>query len=215
MEMYGLGGWDEHRDLIRGLRGRLGFPDGDELELLRLRLNLIDGSVYDLLRDRGLNPDRRKDGERIGIVYQVLSTYSRGVETPQRGRLIRSRQLTGGQFCHVMVMRARRMITDTFRDGSELLRAARLMDGEATEVGGEEAVRVMGLPRIPITILLRAGDDEIPADTSIFYDENVESYLDLENLGMLTLLTATRLRDAERKLRERDLLRLLLGDDKT
>ena len=209
--MYGLGGWEEHRDAIRGLKGRLGFPEEEELELLALRLSLIDGSIYDALRDRRLNPRSSEEGELMGIVYQVLSAYSRGVETPPTGRLITSRQLTGGQICHVMVGRARRLIAETFRDETELQRAARLIGGETIEIGGEKAIRIRPLPRVPITILFRAGDEELPPEASIFYDGNVESYLDLENLGLLTLLTAMRLREAYRRIRERDLLELLLG----
>ncbi|MCD6479489.1 DUF3786 domain-containing protein [Candidatus Bathyarchaeota archaeon] len=214
--MYGLRGWEEHKREIKGLRGRLGFPDGDALSFLGLRLSLIDGSIYDELRDRKLNPSNPEEKALIGAIYQILSAYSKAKEKPLTGRLITSRQISGGQFCHIMVERAKRLLLDTFRDARELLEAARLIGGEEAKLDLEgAAIQMRPLPLIPVVIIFRAGDEEFQAEISIFYDGNVEGYLDLENLGILTLLSAIRLRDAHRKMREKTLLELLSEHEKT
>lgn len=214
--MYGLRRWKEHKSEIKGLRGRLGFPDGDALSFLGLRLSLIDGSIYDELRDRKLNPANPEEKALIGAIYQILSAYSKAEEKPLTGRLITSRQISGGQFCHIMVERAKRPLLDTFRDARELLEAARLIGGEEAKLELEgAAIQMRPLPLIPVVIIFRAGDEEFQAEISIFYDGNIEGYLDLENLGILTLLSAIRLRDAHRKMREKTLLELLSEHEKT
>ena len=49
------------------------------------------------------------------------------------------------------------------------------------------------LPLIPLTFVLSSSDDEFPVDARIFFDENIESYLDVERINFLTNLTIARL----------------------
>jgi hypothetical protein len=44
-----------------------------------------------------------------------------------------------------------------------------------------------------LTFVLSSADAEFPVDARIFYDENIESYLDVERINFLTNLTISRL----------------------
>jgi len=58
-------------------------------------------------------------------------------------------------------------------------------------------VRLRPLPLIPLTIVLTLADEEFSASMEILFDGSVSHYLGAEEVGMLTALTAERLKDAD------------------
>jgi len=61
---------------------------------------------------------------------------------------------------------------------------------------GDQSVRINSLPLVPLTIVLSEEDSEFPASAQIFFDESIAHYLALEQVGMLSELTAERLKQA-------------------
>ncbi|MEM2866235.1 MAG: DUF3786 domain-containing protein [Candidatus Hadarchaeales archaeon] len=186
--------WENCRDDLRKLRGRMGF--GEEVRFLGLRLSLQDGTIYDELKNRPYPKDQLR-WERI---YCFLSFYARAEPVPETSRLITSKQLKGGEYCPDMTLeRCKSLLLEKFGSrGERLVKAARVLGGSEVKVGyGDYAVRLRSLPLVPITFVLTLADEEFPASLEILFDESISSYLDAEQVGMLTGLTAERLKDAD------------------
>lgn len=189
--MEELWNWKKCRSKIRSLKGRLGFPKGSELKFLGLRLNLEDGSVYDELADDPLQEEYRS----LSDIYCILSFYADAEATPEESKLVTSKQLQGGQYCNVAVQRAKSSIQDEFGSRSQkLVDSAKLLGGSEVDFGyGDCSVRIKSLPLVPLTIVLSEEDTEFPASVQIFFDRMISNYLPLEQVGMLSTLTAERL----------------------
>ena len=54
---------------------------------------------------------------------------------------------------------------------------------------GDASIEVLILPRIPLTVVVWAADDEFPARTSILFDANADKQLPLDALGAAVNLT--------------------------
>ncbi len=185
--------WENCKEELRRLKGRMGF--GEEIRFLGLRLSLEDGTIYDELRGRPY-PREQLRWERI---YCFLTYYSKAEPVPETSRLITSKQLKGGEYCPDMTIeRCKSLLLERFGSrGEELVKAAKILGGSEVKVGyGDYAVRIRSLPLVPITIVLTLGDEEFPASVEILFDESVSSYLGAEQVGMLAGITVERLRDA-------------------
>jgi len=186
--------WENCKEDLRRLRGRMGF--GEEVRFLGLRLSLEDGTIYDELRNRPY-PKEQLRWERI---YCFLTSYARAEPVPETSRLITHKQLKGGEYCpDAATERSKSLLLQRFGSrGERLVKAARLLGGSEVKVGyGDYAVRLRPLPLIPLTIVLTLADEEFPASMEILFDESVSHYLGAEEVGMLTALTAERLKDAD------------------
>lgn len=176
------------------MRGRLGFPDKPFLDFLGLTLSLENGSIYDNLRKQ-IYPHEYLAWETI---YCILYAYSEAEPTLETSKLVTSKHLQGGSYCNVAVERAKSTIIKTFETKPNLfIESAKLLGGSKIEFQyGDYSVRINALPLIPIFIVFTEKDVEFPASVDILFDESVGHYLSLEHVGMLTELTATRLKHA-------------------
>jgi hypothetical protein len=188
--------WGRCRDRIRGLRGRLGFPDAPELEFLKLRLSLDDGSLYDLLRGRPLQEDQ--DALLVHHIYYLLHMYAGGEPAPETSRLVTAKQLSSGVYSPVGVEQAKAIIRHRFGESPEdLIAAAKALGGsEAGLSQADYSVRIPALPLVPVFFALWAADEEFPASSEVYFDESITSYLDVEAAGILAHITAERLEHA-------------------
>jgi hypothetical protein len=75
---------------------------------------------------------------------------------------------------------------------SELVPAAAPLGGRPGE-WGDVSVIVPALPRVPLALVLHAGDDEFPADGSILFDASVSRYLPAEDMVVLAAMAVSRL----------------------
>lgn len=186
--------WRNCHDAVKSLSGRLGFPDGNQIEVLGFKLDLTDGSLLDTLTGESLDESKRSDRLTANTLFYVLSAYAESQETQPTGKLISSKQFRGVQFTGRDTMGERHRIARHFTDMSSLEEAVDTLGGSRIEFPyGDIAVSLNLLPLIPLTIVLDLGDEEFPAEARIFYDETVENYFDSEQTYFLTSLTVTRL----------------------
>jgi hypothetical protein len=199
--MEELWNWKRCKAKIRSLKGRLGFSDKPVLRFLKLSLYLEDGSVYDDLVNYALEQKHRTSP----YIYCILSSYASAEPTPETPNLVTSKQLQGGQYCNVAVQRAKSSIQNVFGSRSEVLvKSAKVLGGSEVNFSyGDHSVRINSLPLIPLTIVLTEQDSEFPASAQIFFDESITHYLALEQVGMLSELTAERLKRAYQFLDEK------------
>jgi hypothetical protein len=189
--------WNNVRDQIRTLAGKLGFPEGEHLDFLKIRVNLNDGKLLDLLKSRELDASDHHQGFMIKTAYYILVGYVEAQSVELTGRLIAYRNLRGARFGDFSNIGAREKLLTLYAGGDTRLReAARLLGGLEVEFPyGDYAFKINTLPLIPLTFVLSSADAEFPVDARIFYDENIESYLDVERINFLTNLTIARLEE--------------------
>ena len=149
-----------------------------------------------------IEPKRRqvqdifRPGERVdyNIALVLVTHLARASEIPPAGRMISPHELPGGRALlagpHALPMDR---ITERFgRDPEGLVGRARELGGERVE-GADVAVRLPGLPRVPMYLLLWVEDEEFPARAQPGVDAQVVHHLDLDGLLSLSHLMIQRL----------------------
>ncbi len=192
MSFWDLYSWDKVRDKIRSLPGRLGFELEEKLSFFGLTLDLKTGAIYDNVLERYL-----REREAIGI-YFILSLYAETkVDVGESGELISlSRHVC--PFIHCPSLRKNITIVEkVFGENPQLLyTAAEPFNYKPVDIG-DAAVKIYTLPRIPIVLVVWAGEEGLPPSSEILFDKTVPHYLSEEvsavceaALGLARALTA-------------------------
>ena len=128
--------------------------------------------------------------EKILILHYLLT--SRGDSL--RRNLITFREIPEGPFYYsAFHSRARDPLVRTFgADPKRLLSCGAQMGAEQDELG-DVSITVKALPRISVTVVLWRGDDELPPEGNILFDESVVSYLPTEDIAVLSGMVVYRL----------------------
>lgn len=122
---------------------------------------------------------------QVGVVLLTALSISKGV--PPSGRMVVPQELPGGRLfftgAHAL---ATGPLAKRFEKGSDkLVNRAIGIGGERIE-GADIAVRLSGLPYVPLTILFWRGHEEIPARAVIGIDDRAHFHLDLAGVFALT-----------------------------
>ena len=89
-----------------------------------------------------------------------------------------------------------RKLGEAFGDNpGGLLEASKLFCASKRDFG-DSSIELLALPRIPITIVLWAGNDEFPARASMLFDKTAAEHLPLDALWTLANVSAKALIDA-------------------
>lgn len=153
-------------------------------------------------RDFGVDPTQRRIwllaqperpvGFQFGLV--LLSTLGRSLGVPPAGRMVTPQELPGGaQFYQGPHAINKAPLAQRFgRDPQGLLDRALALGGEAIE-GADLAVRVPGLPMVPLYVLLWVGDEEFGPRAVVGLDAHAHHHLALDGLWALCNLMVHRL----------------------
>ena len=118
MSHSGNWSWVNVRDLIRSLEGKLGFPEGDRLDFMKIRVDLNDGKLLDLLKNKELDASDRHQGFLIKTAYYILVGYASARSVQLTGRLIAYRNLRGARFGDFSNIGARERLLALFVSGN-------------------------------------------------------------------------------------------------
>lgn len=77
-------------------------------------------------------------------------------------------------------------------DPQGFARAGRRLGGKPAD-GGDAAVVLYPLPKIPVTVILWAGDDEFPPEVSILFDRSIEAHLSADAIWGLANFSVGKL----------------------
>ena len=120
--------------------------------------------------------------EKIIILHYLLTARGESLKR----NLITFRQIPEGPFSYsAFLKRALEPLIQTF--GSEpqrLLDCGFKLGGIQAELG-DVSVTFNALPRVPVTIVVWGGDDELPPEGSILFDESIVSYLPSEDIAVM------------------------------
>ena len=153
------------------------------------RRYLVDSEqrrVQDLTR-----PDARVD---YNTALVLVTHLARAEEVPPVGRMISFNELPGGR---ALVAGPHALPLDPLAE--HYGRHPQALVQRALELGGEEiwgadvAVRLPGLPRVPLYLLLWLADEDFPAQAAPGVDAKVMQHLDLDGLLSLSHLMVQRL----------------------
>lgn len=91
---------------------------------------------------------------------------------------------------------AEQVISTSFTNGLSALEQRCVKLGGtrfATEVSCQLAYRFQALPKVPVFLLFNDADEEFPAQSTVLFQRNAASYLDMECLAMVGSILAYRL----------------------
>jgi hypothetical protein len=116
----------------------------------------------------------------------ILHYFTGAQGTPATGKSTAYKQLQGGlSYFPAFSQRVIGPLVKNFGRNPELLRKA------AADLGGREAdygdasVTINAFDRVPITLVLWRGDEEVAPNGNILFDANVSDYLSTEDVTVL------------------------------
>ena len=101
-------------------------------------------------------------------------------------RLITFRELPEGNvYFPTFTKRTIKPIVDNFSQQSKLLITASEKLGGYKVDYGDAAVTIPAFPRVPVTIILWRGDEELSPQGNVTFDANISDYLPTEDITVL------------------------------
>ncbi|MEE9223960.1 MAG: DUF3786 domain-containing protein [Thermoplasmata archaeon] len=152
------------------------------------------GTIYRVKRDERVVADI--EGERTNPFYAFLIVhYLVGAkDIPLANEHISFRELYGGDvYYQAFKSRAIDLIGREFENRpEELVQKGIEMGGEKANLG-DFSVIIPVFPRIPLTIVLWLGDDEVPTSANILLDKTAGNHLHTEDIAAISEDLARRL----------------------
>lgn len=116
----------------------------------------------------------------------ILHYFNSAKGTPAANRLITFRELTEGSiYAPTFAKRTIEPLIDYFgKEPHHLIDAAEKLGGSKADYG-DTAVTINAFSRVPITIILWQGDDELSPQGNIVFDAGISDYLPTEDITVL------------------------------
>jgi len=116
----------------------------------------------------------------------ILHYFTGAKGTPATGKSIAYKQLQGGlSYFPAFSQRAIGPLVKNFGRGPELLtKAAAKLGGREADYG-DVSVTINAFDRVPITLVLWKGDEEVSPNGNILFDANISDYLSTEDVTVL------------------------------
>jgi hypothetical protein len=116
----------------------------------------------------------------------ILHYFTGAKGTPATGKSIAYKQLQGGlSYFPAFSQRAIGPLVKNFGRGPELLRKAVAKLGGREADYGDVSVTINAFDRVPITLVLWKGDEEVSPNGNILFDANISDYLSTEDVTVL------------------------------
>lgn len=164
------------------------------------KLQCFSDDIFISLTDREINALSPLGG----FLVKDLNEYSRlsilrylihAKNLPLSGKLIKPSDMPGGDFflkgAHVLPLETISKQYENDFDG--FLDAGRILGGSELEYG-DISIRLFPFPRIPVVIILWAGDDEFPSKSSLLFDSSCISHAAIDILWATAMMVIEMLR---------------------
>ena len=161
-----------------------------------IQANLENRLWLSVLQTPGVARIISSNGEPVPIPEKILILHylltARG-DTLTRN-LITFRQVPEGPFYYsAFLKRARDPLVRAFGGQPESLITCGAHLGAEPDELGDVSITLKALPRVPVTMVLWAGDDEFPPEASLLFDESIVGYLPTEDIAVLSGMIVYRL----------------------
>lgn len=128
--------------------------------------------------------------EKILILHYLLTARGESI----RQNLITFRQVEEGHFYYsAFIKRALDPLAQTFGDEPQRLLECGSQLGAVPDELGDASITLKPLPHVPVTFVIWGGDDELPPQANILFDESIVSYLHTEDIAVLCSMIVYRL----------------------
>ncbi len=135
------------------------------------------------------------DADSLSERILVLHYLARATGTSLSGHLVGFDQLPGGRFYgSAFRRRAETPLAGLFSRQTEGLVEAAERLGGTRGTYGDVSVVIAPFPRVPMTLIVWTGDDEMPANAKVLFDDTAEGYLSTEDLAVLGEVVFRRLK---------------------
>lgn len=126
---------------------------------------------------------------RLSILWYLVG--AKGI--PLSGRLVRPDHIRGGHlfFRGTHVLPLERLAETYGKDLEGFLLRGSLLGAERQNLG-DASLRLFPLPRVPVTVILWAEDEEFPARADVLFDSTCEHHLPIDivwSVAMMSVLT--------------------------
>ena len=117
---------------------------------------------------------------KVLILHYLINADIR----PLSGKLISFKEIRGGGAIYYQTFRKRAIepLIKTFGQNAGRLYNAGVKLGGAIEKYGSAAVTIKIFPLVPVTYVIWQGDDEVPANATILFDNSVTNFLPGEDI---------------------------------
>ncbi|MDW5562002.1 MAG: DUF3786 domain-containing protein [Methanomassiliicoccus sp.] len=176
---------------------------GVTVEKGMIMLDLLDQRCVICLEERRMSIEGENVDEAVTILVLHYLVLASG--TVPSGNLLSFRQLHGGAVYYAAFKsRVNDVLGELYRrHPAPLLQA---LDKMGAERSGNSAFILWVLPRLPVTLFLREGDEEVPGTATLLFDATAPLFLPVEDLAeagtwvvdRLTRVTGDQLRPTNR-----------------
>lgn len=190
--------WDRCAQCILTLKRRMGYDE--RIWILGFEL-MDDGCVFDPFRGIEIfNPRNGAAANFIAVqhsavpeMFCVLSTYAAAEDIALTGEQVSLSYLDPLRRTELSVLDCEALFKYVEQDFTLLRRTGIPFFGDKV-MRGDMAFEVWPLPRVPVSLVLWQGDDEVDSSGTLLFDRTVTHYL--QNLVMeFTRLTVWRLKN--------------------
>lgn len=116
----------------------------------------------------------------------ILHYFTQADGTLSKGKQITYRDLPGGLVYYpTFIKRTIKPLADFFGKNPALLIKAGKLIGAKQDGAGDASLIVDAFPRVPVTIILWQGDNELAAEVNILFDANITGYLTSEDVTII------------------------------
>lgn len=127
----------------------------------------------------------------------VLHYLTRCKEVEPSGELIGFRELEGGNLYYpAFEAQSIRPLTRAFGPAPQKLLEAGRSLGAAPFRLGHAAIRIPLFPRVPVHVVVWAGDDEVPASSNYLFDSTIRDIVHTEDVAVMCSMLGSMLRKA-------------------
>jgi hypothetical protein len=153
----------------------------------RLRFQFIDQAIQVTWPEGlilGLDPAQDLTlQEQVLILHYLLKAPG----APLVGQWITFREIPSGEFYYsAFVKRAKEPLVKTFGHRPQLLKELGLQRGGVSREEGDVCICFQAFPKIPVCLILWAGDDEFPPEGNVLFDASISRYLIAEDVAVLS-----------------------------
>ncbi len=124
------------------------------------------------------------------LLHYLIFAKDIGLE----GKLISFRELRGGAvYYNAFQRRAQLPITETFGDNPGALRAAGEHIQATDRNHGDISIEIVVFPKVPVTVIIWEGDEEIPPSSNMLFDASIKELLPTEDVAVIGGFVASAL----------------------
>jgi hypothetical protein len=187
-----------YEEAVAALRGRnieercaaAGYPYHPE----RIDVRFLGKSfVFSVPRLQVESAEEGTLSERILILHYL----ERASGAPLSGKLVGFDQLPGGRFYgSAFRKRTESPLARIFARAPGRLAEIAPSLGGAPGANGDASAVLWPFPRVPMTLIVWTGDEELPGNAKALFDDTAESYLSTEDIAVLGDLVIRRVKES-------------------